>query len=197
MSFHRTPAEMADDASFALSPIGESRSRHLLWLTDDDLQAIGPEPERTRQRIDFGDPLQVAAERASAALWSEWWSRACSRVDVRRREAMADQQWATEYVRLVGLRREAAPAERAALQAQWDAYDAANPERGLTGEEQAVRTENWAHRGELTREHRRILKATPDSPRLAEIIAEIAECDRINDGLYTLEHSRMPARQAA
>jgi len=188
---------MAADASFARSPIGESQSRHLLWLTDEDLTAIGVEPDRTRRPIDFRNPEEVAAERASAASWSDWWSKACSRVEIRRREAMADDAWTAEYVRLIGERRAAGPAEMAALQADWDAYDAANPERGLTAEEEARCSANWARRGELTKEHRRVRTQTPDAPRLAEIIKEIDRCDRINDDLYALKHSRTSLSKAA
>lgn len=197
MSFHRTPAEMAADTSFARSPIGESVSRHLLWLTDEDMTAIGAEPTRDRRRIDFSNPGEVAAERASAALWSAWWGRACDRVSVRRREALSDETWAAEFMRLIADRRAAGPAELARLQAEWDAYDRANPERGLTADEEATCSANWAQRSVLTREHRRLSRHSPDDPRLAEIIAELRECDRVNDSLYDLKHSRSPAQQAA
>jgi len=197
MPFHRSPATMAADVSFARSPVGESRSRHLLWLTEEDLAAIGPEPDRTRKPIDFDSPEEVAAERASAALWNAWWSRICSQVSVRRREAMTDDAWVAEYLPLIAERRAAGPAELAALQAEWDAYDLAHPERGLTNEETALRTANWARRGDLCGEYRRLQKASPDSPRLAEILAGMRECERINHDYYELEHSRPSLPQAA
>lgn len=196
MTFHRSPAVMAADASFALSPVGESRSRHLLWLTDEDLAAIGEEPARDRDRIDFDDPAAVAAERASAATWSAWWSRICTQVSIRRREAMSDEAWTAEYLALVAERRAAGPAELAEMQARWDAYDAANPERGLTEGEAALRSANWERRTDLSREHARLRRTAPDSPRLAAILEEMRECERINHAYYDLEHSR-PAVPAA
>lgn len=197
MTFHRTPAEMAADASFARSPVGESKSRHLLWLTDDDLVAIGPEPQRASHHIDFTDPVEVAAERAYTTAWKEWWSQACRLFEARRREALSDPEWAESYAVLVAQRRAAGPAELAALQAEWDAYDAANPERGLTDDEISRRTANWARRTALAAEHRRIRRRDQSSPRLAEIVAEMRECDRINDHLYALAHSRTPMKSAA
>lgn len=197
MTFHRTPAEMAADASFARSPIGESKSRHLLWLTDDDLVAIGPEPRRTSHHVDFTNAAEVAAERAFTASWKEWWSRACLRYDARRREALSDPAWAEAYERLIARRRADGPAELAALQAEWKAYDDANPERGLTDEEIARRTANWARRTALAAEHRRLSRRDQASPRLAQIIVEMRECDRINDDLYALEHSRTALKSAA
>jgi hypothetical protein len=196
MTFHRSPAVMAADASFARSPIGESRSRHLLWLTDEDLAAVGEEPDRTRRSIDFDNPDKVAAERASAALWSAWWSRVCSRVSTRRQEAMSDDAWVAEYLPLIAERRAAGPAELAALRAEWDAYDLAHPERGLTDRETALRTANWARRDELCKEYRRVQKASSDSPRLIEILDEMRECERINKSYYELEHSRPSLLQA-
>ena len=197
MTFHRSPAVMAADASFARSPIGESRSRHLLWLTDEDLEAVGPEPDRTRKPIDFDSPEEVAAERASAALWSAWWSRVCTRVSTRRQEAMSDDAWVAQYLPLIAERRAAGPAERAALEAEWDAYDLAHPERGLTDQETAHRTANWARRGDLCKEYRRLQKTSPDSSRLTEILGEMRECERINHDYYELEHSRPSVKLAA
>lgn len=197
MSFHRTPAEMAADASFARSPIGESKSRHLLWLTDADLAEIGPEPQRTNHHIDFTDAVQVAAEHEFTTRWKAWWSRACARFDVRRRQALADPAWSDRYSILLEERRSAGPMELAALHAQWDAYDAANPERGLTEDEMCRRTANWARRTALADEHRRLKKRNPTSSRLPQIALDLRECDRINDELYALEHSRIPLKSAA
>ena len=197
MPFHRTPAEMAADASFARSPVGESQSRHMLWLTDADLEQIGPEPQTSSRRIDYTDPQAVQSARLANDKWKTWWSSVGHHVAIRRREALSDPAWAEEYERLLKDRRLAGPAELADLQAEWDAYEAAHPERGLTSEEIARRSKSWQRRSELVKEYHNLKRRNPSSPRLSEILDEMRECDRICDELYALEHSRPSLKIAA
>lgn len=210
MTFHRTPAEMADDVSFARSPIGCSTSRHLLWLTEQDVERLGPEPIREHGKVDFDDPASVAAEREHSRLWRIWWSAACDMFEARRREAMSDPIWVAEYTRLIRIRREAGPAEYDEMRRRWEAFDAANPERGLTPEEDAVSGANWRKRWEVCREINRLRKEatkrhkesskgrsrgrateTPaDTPRVVELLAELKLCDKRNDAWVALRRSR-------
>lgn len=210
MTFHRTPAEMADDVSFARSPVGCSTSRHLLWLTAEDLEQVGPEPIRTQVRVDFDDPSSVAAEREHSRLWKIWWGDACDLSEKRRREAMSDPVWVTEYMRLIRLRREAGPAELEEIRRRSQAFEAANPERGLTPEEDAVSGANWEKRWEVCREinrlrrnaaidHKgssrrrprgRVTETPADTPRVIELLAELKLRDRRNDAWVSLRRSR-------
>ncbi|MFZ3482174.1 hypothetical protein [Sphingomonas sp. 3-13AW] len=197
MPFHRTPAEMAADASFARSPAGESLSRHLLWLTPDDLNTIGPEPEKPAHRVDYSDVDAVARQRELTTCWQDWWHKVSTRVDLRRREALVDPVWASEYEKLLRDRRAVAPSERADMEAAWAAYDAANPERGLSVEEVSRRNAASERRSSLVKEYHLTRKAAPEHPRLREILAEVRECDRISDDLYALGHSRAPFKHPA
>ena len=190
MPFHRTPAEMADDVSYARSGCGESRSRHLLWLTPDDLVAVGEEPPKNHGRIDFDDPVAVARERREAAAWKEWWGRVSRAVDVRRSEALRDRTWSAEYERLLRLRRDAGPAEMAELQAGWEAFDREHPMRGLTDAEKAEASDNWTERMRLAREYRAVERKDRNDPRLASILADMKARDRRNDELYDLSKTR-------
>lgn len=197
MTFHRTPAEMAADASFALSPVGSSLSRHLLWLTDDDLAAIGAEPPRPPTSRDPDDAGAPERERLQRAEWGTWWSAACTLHRDRRNEAMSDPEWAAEYLRLMAIRKADGPAELVAMNAAWDAWNAENPERGLTKDERRLRSSNSVRRASLVAEHRRLTRRSPESVRIPEVLAELRECDLLNDRLCALEHSRIPVEKAA
>jgi len=197
MGFHRTPAEMAADASFALSPVGCSKSGHMLWLTDADLARIGTEPARPPSRRDPDDCDAIERETAQKVEWGKWWSTACTLHRARRQEAMSNPEWAAEYLRLMAVRRADGPAELVAMNAAWDAWNAENPERGLTEDERRMRSSNSVRRASLVAEHRRLARTSPESPRIEETLAEIRECDLINDRLCALEHSRSPIGKAA
>ncbi len=210
MSFHRTPAEMADDVSFARSPVGCSNSRHLLWLTDDDLERLGTEPARNDRRIDFDDPAAVAAERERTRLWKIWWDRACVMFDARRREALKDEAWTVEYMRLIRLRKEAGPSEMEAIRIEAERFEAANPKRGLSLDEREAASLNWKRRWEICREINRLRKIAAkdakasakgrsrarssetvvDDPRVVELLADMKLCDRRNDAWVALDWSR-------
>lgn len=191
MSFHRTPKEMADDVSYGRSPgCGESASRHMLWLTQDELDAIGPEPQKAPGRLDFEDPVAVAAEREQSRLWKIWWNRISVASHRRQDEAHQDPEWTAEYHRLLKIRQSEGPAEMAALEAKWEAYDLLHPQRGLTDEEEALSKANWERRWVLCREHNAIAKKSKDDPRLAGILAEMKLCDRRNDAWIELRWSR-------
>jgi hypothetical protein len=191
MAFHRTPQEMANDVSYGRSPgCGESASRHMLWLTQADLDEIGPEPQKAPGRLDFDDPVAVAAEREHSRIWKIWWGKISIASQRRQSEAHQDPAWTAEYHRLLKLRQEAGPAEFAAMQAKWEAYDALHPQRGLSEEEKTVSGANWERRWALCREHNAIAKKSKDDPRLADILAEMKLCDRRNDAWVALGWSR-------
>lgn len=191
MAFHRTPQEMANDVSYGRSPgCGESASRHMLWLTQADLDEIGPEPQKAPGRVDFDDPVAVAAEREHSRVWKIWWGKISIASQRRQSEAHQDPAWTAEYHRLLKLRQEAGPAEFAAMQAKWEAYDALHPQRGLTDEEKAFSSANWERRWTLCREHNKIARKSKDDPRLADILTEMKLCDRRNDAWVALGWSR-------
>jgi len=190
MTFHRTPKEMADDVSYGRSGCGESASRHMLWLTQDELDAIGPEPEKAPGRLDFDDPVAVAAEREQSRLWKIWWGKISIASQRKQDEAHQDPKWTAEYHRLLKIRQSEGPAEMAALEAKWAAYDALHPKRGLTDDERAISSANWQRRWVLCREHNAIAKKSKTDPRLPGILAEMKICDRRNDAWVALDWSR-------
>lgn len=191
MTFHRTPKEMADDVSFARSPgCGESSSRHMLWLTQEDLDAIGPEPVKDHGRIDFDDPAAVAAERDRARTWRVWWGKVSVASQRRQAEALLDPAWTAEYHRLLQLRHAAGPAEMAEIRARAEAHEALHPQRGLSEEEAAASSENWSRRWTLCREHNAAQRRRKDDPGLADILAAMKRCDRVNDAWVALKWSR-------
>lgn len=172
MPFHRTPAEMAADCSYAFSGCGSSTSRHMLWLTDADLAEIGPEPVK-------GEGPQDGKGFTRDRAWSDWWSAIGRAVGIRRNEAYADPEWAAEYNLLLRDRLAAAPLEHATAVGRHLAFDRVNTRYELTAEEQDHQTLNWDERWRHCRAYNKI--KDKESPEALAALAAMKECDRIND----------------
>jgi hypothetical protein len=181
---------MAADVSYARSPVGESASRHMLWLTQDELDAIGEEPKRDRHKVDHEDPATVERSREQTRVWNAWWDRICTASNARQREARQDPVWMEEYHRLLRVRISEGPAEMAKLEAGWAEFEAKHPTRGLTDAEQAEQAANWKERWRLCRQHNALARKDPKDPTLPGILAAMKVCDRRNDELVSLGWSR-------